>query len=167
MILTQHSELTQVRKQFQDKTIVFCSGAFDLPHPAHVIFFEDCKKFGDILVVTVGDDISIRSYKGHGRPIFNHAMRTKMIDAMKPVDYCFMSIVPDLKNLFSDIEIIFAALKPNVYVIKDDAFDIPSRQKMCQQFDVNLIILKREESHEFSNISTTNIIETIIRTHKI
>ena len=92
------SEFAALRKKFENKKIVYCSGMFDLLHPGHVLFLEDCKKQGDILVVGVGGDSNVKKNKKPGRPIMNHYMRLKLIDSLKQVDYCFLSGHAPLKH---------------------------------------------------------------------
>ena len=59
------------------KKIVLCHGVFDLLHVGHVTYFEQAKKLGDILVVSVTDDKYVN--KGPLRPVFNINQRTSLI----------------------------------------------------------------------------------------
>ena len=67
------------------KTIVQCHGTFDLVHPGHVIHFEEAKKLGDVLVVTLTAAAHVN--KGPGRPFFNDALRSKALAALESIDY--------------------------------------------------------------------------------
>ncbi|QQG45453.1 MAG: adenylyltransferase/cytidyltransferase family protein [Candidatus Sungiibacteriota bacterium] len=154
------NKLAEVRRKHRHKTIVFCSGTFDLTHPGHVLFLEDCKKQGDILVVAVGDDVSIRDIKGEKRPIFNHHMRAKMINSLKPVDYCLVSSAPKGRPL-GFMEEMFRRLKPDVYVVNEDAFDIPTRRHLIQKLGIKFAVLKRRCPKKFDQVSTTKLIEKI------
>jgi cytidyltransferase-like protein len=69
----------------QRKRIVQCHGTFDLVHPGHVIHFEEAKKLGDVLVVTITAALHVN--KGPGRPFFNDALRAKALAALEVVDY--------------------------------------------------------------------------------
>jgi len=69
----------------QRKRIVQCHGTFDLVHPGHVIHFEEAKKLGDVLVVTITAASQVN--KGPGRPFFNDALRAKALAALEVVDY--------------------------------------------------------------------------------
>lgn len=156
------NDLPELRKNLKDKKIVFCSGSFDLTHVGHILFLEDCKKLGDILIVGVGGDISLRKNKGDKRPIFNEKNRLKIIDSLKPVDYCFIDDISHKGHPLSLIDFVFEKLKPDVYAINEDAFDIPYREKISRKFNIKLIILKRWFPKEFGEpISTTNLIEEI------
>lgn len=160
MILKNLDELKEIRERNIGKKIVFCSGVFDLTHAGHVLFFEDCKKLGDILVVLTGDDDGIRTYKGESRPILNQHVRLKMIDSLKPVNYCFLGGTPK-NDLLGFVKVVLKILKPDIIAINNDAFEIESRKKMADEFGISLCILKRWCPDEFENISTSSIIKKI------
>ncbi len=154
-------ELPRIRKENRGKKIVFCSGGFDVTHVGHILFFEDCKKLGDILVVAVARDASLRKRKGSQRPILNEHIRTKTIDSLKPVDYVFMNPQGSVEDLLYTIRLAFEKLSPDMYVINEDAFDIPAREQLAAEYHVKLIVLPRSCPPEFENISTSKIIEKI------
>ncbi len=160
MTQTTLENLTQIRQEFKDYKIVFCSGSFDLTHVGHILFFEDCKKFGDILIVGVGDDKSIKELKGASRPILNEHIRLKTVDSFKPVDYCLLN-TGSSNNPFYEIKKILEILRPDFYVVNEDAFDISIRQEFCKKYDMELKILKRQCPEEYEKISSTKIIEKI------
>lgn len=154
--------LSQIRNKFNDKIIVFCSGGFDLTHAGHVLFFEDCKKHGDILVVGIGSDAARRSEKkDDGRPIINEKMRLKMVSSLKPVDYAFVIEPLADKHPLDPLHKVFELLKPDIYAINDDASHIPYREELVKKFNVKLIILDRWCPPEYEGISTTKLIDKI------
>ena len=161
MAIISMEDLSKIREKYKDKKIVFCSGGFDLTHVGHILFFEDCKKFGDILIVGVARNVSLRKRKGEGRPILNEQIRLKTIDSLKPVDYVFMNFSPSTKDLWETVRSAFEKLHPDIYTINDDAFDIPSRRELCIKFNVKMHILSRSCPPEFDGISTSKIIEKI------
>lgn len=69
------------------KKIVFTNGCFDLLHYGHVKYLEEAKRKGDILVVAVNSDTSVRKIKGNKRPIVNQNDRSKIVAALESVDY--------------------------------------------------------------------------------
>ena len=89
------------------KLIVHCHGVFDLVHPGHLKHFEDAKKLGDILIVTISPDHYVN--KGPGRPVFNQRLRLEHLSALEMVDYVAVNDSP------SAVETILY-LKPNIYV---------------------------------------------------
>jgi len=71
----------------QEKTVVFTNGCFDLLHSGHVFLFREAKKLGDVLIVAVNDDASVRKIKGPRRPIFPLRERLEILDAIQFIDY--------------------------------------------------------------------------------
>lgn len=69
------------------KKIVFTNGCFDILHVGHVAYLERARKFGDILVVGLNSDASVRGIKGKSRPINKQADRAKVLAAFYFVDY--------------------------------------------------------------------------------
>ena len=88
------------------KKIVLCHGVFDLLHIGHINHFEEAKKFGDILVVSVTTYRYVN--KGPGRPAFTDQDRLKSLAALKAIDYVVLSKYPTATNIIKE-------LKPNIY----------------------------------------------------
>jgi rfaE bifunctional protein nucleotidyltransferase chain/domain len=99
------SKLIQSRRR--GKTVVFTNGCFDLVHAGHLKVLEWAKRQGDILVVGLNSDASVRRLKGPRRPILPLADRAALMAALKPVDYVtwFSEETPHLliKRLRPDI----------------------------------------------------------------
>jgi D-beta-D-heptose 7-phosphate kinase/D-beta-D-heptose 1-phosphate adenosyltransferase len=72
------------------KKVVFTNGCFDLLHYGHVKYLEDAKRIGDVLVVAVNSDSSVRRIKGKNRPIVNEKDRLRLIAALESVDYAVL-----------------------------------------------------------------------------
>lgn len=161
MAIIEAYELPTIRERHKNEKIVFCSGVFDLTHAGHILFFEECKKWGDILVVAIGCDENTRNVKGADRPILNEKVRAKIVSSLKPVDYCFVDkpyppdMIPPLP------EWVFPLVKPDVYVINDDTYEIPKRKEIAERFGIEFIVLRREAPKEFDGISTSKIIKKI------
>ena len=71
----------------QGKTIVFTNGCFDILHTAHIQLFLEAKRCGDILVVAVNTDETIRKLKGTARPVFPLEERLEVLDAVEIIDF--------------------------------------------------------------------------------
>ncbi len=71
----------------QRETIVFTNGCFDVLHRGHIEFLKFCKTQGDIVVLGLNSDDSVRQIKGSGRPINNHHDRAAVLAALETVDY--------------------------------------------------------------------------------
>ncbi len=167
MSIIRFNDLTKIRRKHENQKIVFCSGCFDLVHAGHVLFFEDCKKLGDILVAMVGSDAVIKRDKAKNRPILNEHVRLKIVDSLKPVDYTFLDYIPPkTPHRLYIISQVIENLQPDFYVINNDAWDIEYRKRFCEKYKVPLIILKRKAPPEFDKISTSKIIEKIISLSK-
>jgi D-beta-D-heptose 7-phosphate kinase/D-beta-D-heptose 1-phosphate adenosyltransferase len=74
-------------RKFKDKKIVFTNGCFDIIHSAHVDLLRFCKSQGDILVVGINSDESIKKLKGENRPILSLDDRCKILSSMEDVDF--------------------------------------------------------------------------------
>lgn len=75
------------RLKAKGKKIVFTNGCFDLLHYGHTKYLEDAKRKGDVLVVAINSDSSIKRIKGDKRPIINKQDRMKIVSALESVDY--------------------------------------------------------------------------------
>ena len=69
------------------KRIVFTNGCFDILHPGHIKIFTEAKKKGDILIVGVNSDLSVKLIKGSKRPILDQKSRSQLVAAFELVDY--------------------------------------------------------------------------------
>jgi D-beta-D-heptose 7-phosphate kinase/D-beta-D-heptose 1-phosphate adenosyltransferase len=81
--------LVQIRDNLRLKSqnIVFTNGCFDILHRGHIHLFRQAKRLGDVLVVGVNDDDSIRRLKGTGRPVFPLQERMEVLSALTDIDY--------------------------------------------------------------------------------
>jgi D-beta-D-heptose 7-phosphate kinase/D-beta-D-heptose 1-phosphate adenosyltransferase len=71
----------------EGKRIVFTNGCFDLLHPGHIYTLTQAKALGDVLVVAINSDASVKRLKGERRPILNQEERAVMLSALAMVDY--------------------------------------------------------------------------------
>jgi len=74
------------RARGDGRTVVFTNGVFDLIHPGHVRYLRHARDLGDVLVVGVNSDRSVRANKGPGRPIVPEAERAELLAALDCVD---------------------------------------------------------------------------------
>jgi rfaE bifunctional protein nucleotidyltransferase chain/domain len=75
------------RRKEEGKTIVLANGGFDLIHVGHVRYLQQAKAMGDILVVALNSDSSLKVLKGPGRPLMGEVGRARIIAALACVDY--------------------------------------------------------------------------------
>lgn len=69
------------------RVVVWTNGTFDLLHPGHVSSLQQARALGDVLVVGVNSDLSVKAYKGPTRPILNEQERSAMLAALECVDF--------------------------------------------------------------------------------
>lgn len=93
------------RARTQKKRIVFTNGCFDLLHVGHTRYLQAAKALGDILVVGVNSDSSVRSLnKSPDRPIVSESQRAEVLAALCCVDYVVMFTEPDPLNLITTLQ---------------------------------------------------------------
>ncbi|MES2528448.1 MAG: D-glycero-beta-D-manno-heptose 1-phosphate adenylyltransferase [Bdellovibrionota bacterium] len=80
-------ELTQFLEKNKDKKIVFTNGCFDILHRGHVTYLAEARKLGDLLVIGVNADASVKRLKGPERPINNEKDRCFVLSQLKSVDF--------------------------------------------------------------------------------
>ena len=90
------------------RTISFANGAFDLLHVGHVRYLQGAAQEGDVLVVAINDDASVRALKGDGRPVLAQDARAELVAALRCVDY--VVIFPELT-----VGPLLEALRPDVH----------------------------------------------------
>ncbi|MBB65684.1 MAG: cytidyltransferase [Waddliaceae bacterium] len=109
--------LAQCLEEHREKgdRVVHCHGVFDLLHIGHIRHFEEAKKMGDILVVTVTPDQYVN--KGPNRPAFNEQFRAEALRALSCIDYVSINRWPNAVNTIR-------LLKPDLYVKGPDYRDM-------------------------------------------
>ncbi|MDZ4723629.1 MAG: D-glycero-beta-D-manno-heptose 1-phosphate adenylyltransferase [candidate division Zixibacteria bacterium] len=93
--------LAPLRKK--GKRIVFTNGVFDIVHRGHIEYLKKAKSFGDILVVGLNSDISVRRLKGPSRPIQKQADRAAILLELRSVDYVIFFSDPTPLSLIERI----------------------------------------------------------------
>lgn len=81
------SELGTFLKNNKDKKIVFTNGCFDIVHRGHISYLNEARALGDLLVVGLNSDESVRTLKGPERPINNEEDRKFLLENLKSVDF--------------------------------------------------------------------------------
>ena len=78
------------RLKRQGKKVVFTNGCFDILHYGHAKYLEDAKRKGDVLVVAVNSDASVKKIKGRNRPIVGERNRLSLVAALESVDFVIL-----------------------------------------------------------------------------
>ncbi len=97
----------------KNKKIVTCNGSFDILHQGHLQRLREAKRQGDILIVCLNSDKSVRAYKGSGRPINSQAVRANNLTDLEYVDYVVIFNEINPKKILSKI-------KPDIHCVGRD-----------------------------------------------
>ena len=106
--ISQLSSIVNSLKQ-AGKRIVFTNGCFDIIHVGHVRYLKEARSLGDVLVVGLNSDESVRAIKGMNRPIVPQGERAEVLSSLRDVDYVVIFNEPDPYNTI-------AALRPDILV---------------------------------------------------
>jgi rfaE bifunctional protein nucleotidyltransferase chain/domain len=125
--VVSQDELIQLtsRAKREGRSVVFTNGCFDLIHPGHVRCLTDARALGDILVVAVNSDVSVRGLKGPARPLVPQQDRAEVLAGLASVDLVTIFDDPTPRQLIGRV-------LPNVLVKGADwkAADIVGRQEV-------------------------------------
>ena len=137
------------------KRIVFTNGCFDLLHIGHVRYLEEAKSLGDILVVGLNSDRSVRGLKGPNRPILPEEERAEILSGLECVNYI---------NIFDEptpLELI-SSLQPQVLVKGGDwTKEAAVGKEVVERSGGEVVILPFVEGS-----STSNLIEAILKRYE-
>ncbi len=155
-----NGELPSFRARYKDKKVVFATGCYDILQSGHAVFFNQCKGFGDLLVVGVGKDETLRQLKGPGRPVNPENNRVYLVAAMQDVDYAVLNDDEIIEGKI-DFKDILTQLRPDIFILNDDDSSIEPKQKLCDDLGIKIEFVKREVPEELIPTSTSNIINKI------
>jgi rfaE bifunctional protein nucleotidyltransferase chain/domain len=149
------SALRKIRAKLrkQGKKVVFTNGCFDLIHGGHIELFRKAKSLGDVLIVALNTDASVRRIKGPSRPVFPLEERFEVLGAIEYIDYLtsFAEEIPQK---------IIAALLPDILVKGGDwqSGQVVGRKEV-EAAGGRVVIVPYLKGH-----SSSAIIKQIIRT---
>lgn len=134
----------------QNKKTVFTNGCFDILHVGHVRYLRESSKYGDILIVGLNSDISVKKIKGDSRPINNENDRAEILAELECVDFVVIFDEESPSKLIDE-------LKPDIYTKGADYSleTLPERDIVLKN-NIEVKFIKFVEGK-----STTNIIKTI------
>jgi len=130
--------------------VVFANGCFDTLHVGHTRYLEGARRKGDILVVGVNDDSSVRRLKGLGRPVLDEDARAQLVAALRCVDYVVLFSEPNVEALLEE-------LHPDVHAKGTDytAETVPERATAAK-LGIRVAIVGDPKDH-----STRTVFESI------
>jgi D-beta-D-heptose 7-phosphate kinase/D-beta-D-heptose 1-phosphate adenosyltransferase len=141
-----------VIRGLQKYNTVLTNGCFDILHAGHVSYLQEAKLRGDILIVGINSDASVRALKGEGRPVNDELDRAFVLSALGFVD--FVTVFDG-----ETVEDLLRVAKPNTWVKGGDyTVDTlnPAEKKIALDNNCEIVILQEVEGK-----STTNIIDKI------
>ena len=136
------------------KTVVFAKGCFDLLHVGHISYLEAARALGDILVLGLNGDQSVRQLKGPGRPLMNQQERAEILAALECVDYLVIFDEPTAKQ-------VLETLKPNIHAKGTDYTreSVPERETVLS-YGGSIAIVGDPKDH-----STKDFLKQIAENH--
>lgn len=141
------------RLKTEAKTVAFTNGCFDILHVGHLELLTFARSQGDVLIVGLNSDVSVRQFKGPDRPIVPQEERARLLAAMEAVDYVVLFDEPR-------VDALVAELVPDVLVKGADwAHEVHGRE-IVEAAGGRVVLAPVVRGH-----STTNIIGTILRTY--
>jgi rfaE bifunctional protein nucleotidyltransferase chain/domain len=133
------------------KIIVTTNGSYDIMHSGHVRGLALSKSYGDVLIVGINSDESIRTYKGPQRPIVSEKERVYMLSSLMFVDYIC---------LFDEVEIgsrLISLVKPHIHTTGAEWGEKCPEIEAIRKYGVKLKLIPK-----FDNMSTTHLVNKII-----
>ncbi len=136
------ADLVKIRNQLKHngKKVVFTNGCFDLLHSGHIHLFREARKKGDVFIVAVNDDPSLRKIKGATRPIFPLKERIEILAAIEDIDYLasFSEETPQkiIARLLPDVLVKGGDWKPEEVVGKREVEDAGGEVEIIPYLEV-------------------------------
>jgi D-glycero-beta-D-manno-heptose 1-phosphate adenylyltransferase len=143
--------LEELSELVRGKKVVLTNGCFDILHVGHVRYLQDARALGDVLVVAINSDSSMRQIKDSGRPILSQEERVALVSALRCVDYVVVFDEPDVSRVLD-------LLRPSIHAKGTDYTEqtVPERDKVLS-YGGEVRITGDPKNH-----STRDIIERIL-----
>jgi D-glycero-beta-D-manno-heptose 1-phosphate adenylyltransferase len=139
----------------QGKKVSFANGCFDIIHVGHVRFLKAARDRGDVLVLGLNSDASVRKLKGAGRPLVNQRERAEIMSAFEFVDHIL---------IFNELTVdkTLQILLPTYHCKGTDyTVDTVPEREMAKKYGIKIAIVGDPKDH-----STKDIIKTILEKYK-
>lgn len=152
--IIKRESITNTLKEIRHgKKLVFTNGCFDIIHFGHINYLEQARQLGDILIVGINSDRSVRTIKGDKRPLISEEERARIISSLRFVDYV---VIFDERTPIS----IIKAIQPDIHVKGGDysAEELPEYSTV-KSYGGKVVILPY-----IPGKSTTGIIDKILST---
>jgi rfaE bifunctional protein nucleotidyltransferase chain/domain len=143
----------RLRYASEGKIVVWTNGCFDLLHPGHVRSLQAAKRLGDVLIVGLNSDDSVRQLKGSDRPVLSELERMEVLSSLECVDYVI--VFPELRP-----DAALLRLKPDVHC-KGAEYAPPLGKPIPEMATVSSYGGRIEFLPYIGGISTTEVIRRI------
>jgi len=143
--------LEELPDLLKGKNVVLANGCFDILHVGHLRYLQGARTLGDVLVVAINSDKSMRSIKDPGRPILAEDERVALVSALRCVDYVVLFDEPDVSRVLD-------VLRPEIHAKGTDYTEetVPERNQVLS-YGGTVRIVGDPKEH-----STRDIIERIL-----
>jgi rfaE bifunctional protein nucleotidyltransferase chain/domain len=139
----------------QGRKIVFANGCFDVLHVGHVRFLQGAKAKGDVLILGLNSDASVRKLKGKGRPLVPEKERAELMSAFEFIDYV---------TIFGEqtVEKTLRIIRPDFHAKGTDyTKDTVPERGIAGELGIKIAIVGDKKNH-----STKDLIKTIVERYK-
>lgn len=153
-IITTVEKIEQRLESLKGKNIVVTGGCFDLLHIGHITLLENAKKAGDILVVLLESDESIKKRKGINRPIHNQEQRAKLLSALRAVDFIIL-LPQDMSN--DDYDALLEKIRPSIIATTEHDPFIQHKQRQAKKVGATIV----EVNKYIPSVSTTKLLDVL------
>jgi len=145
-------ELVEQRKRWKQegKTVVFTNGCYDLLHPGHIRLLEKARSLGDLLILALNSDSSVRRFKGPSRPLLAETERAEVALALAAVDAVTLFDEDTPRELIAEV-------LPDILVKGADWSHFVAGREEVEAAGGQVLNLALEPGY-----STTNIVDTIL-----
>lgn len=131
------------------KRVIFANGCFDVLHAGHVRYLEAAKELGDVLIVAINGDGSVRCLKGAGQPILDEQARARLVSAIRAVDYVVIFNEPNVESLLQQ-------LRPHVHAKGTDySVDSVPERLVAEALGIQIAIVGDAKNHSTRELLTS------------
>lgn len=155
--LYERAELIRARREWkqQSKTVVFTNGCYDLLHPGHIRLLEQCRSLGDVLILALNTDESVRRFKGPSRPLIPQHLRAEVASGLAAVDAVVFFDEDTPRELIAEV-------LPDVLIKGADWTHFIAGREEVEAAGGKVLAVALEPGY-----STTNIVETILSQYRL
>ncbi len=159
-IINSYDALAEVARGLRavGRKVVVTIGSWDLLHIGHLRYLAKARSHGDLLIVGVDTDETVRFYKGELRPIVPYEERTEMLTYQSCVDFVTPIVDVDEKGKWQYG--LIEKVRPDIFIAVEDSY--PKEQLAdIRKYSTEVIVLPRQAE----NTSTTNLVQNAVKKH--